>query len=309
MSALTMPTTLTTQESRMPTFDTPSPVQLVIDVVGDIRVNASDRADTVVTVQPLHTADRADVEAANETTVVREGDAIRIRTPKRWTRFTPFGGSESVEVVVQVPTGSRLEATTGLGDIRTDGDLGDCRLRSGMGAIRVDRTGDLRATTGHGSITIDHVTGAADVSTGSGEVQLGRVDGTAAVKNSNGRTWIGDVHGEARVKAANGDVVVECAASSITARSSNGDVRVLEVHRGTAVLDSACGELEVGVPEGVAAWLDVGSKFGSVRNDLDSADGPGTATSTVEVRAHTAVGHVVIRRADSHGADRTGGAR
>jgi DUF4097 and DUF4098 domain-containing protein YvlB len=241
--------------------------------------------------------------------VIREGNEIRIRAPKRWTRFTPFGGSESVEVVVEVPTGSSLDATTGLGDIRTDGELGDCRLKSGMGAIRVDRTGDLRANTGHGSIAIDHVTGGADVSTGSGEVQLGRVDGTTTVKNSNGRTWIGEVQGETRVKAANGDVVVERAVESITARSSNGDVRVLSVNSGTAVLESAVGELEVGVPEGVAAWLDVGSKYGSVRNDLEATDGPGTATSTVEVRAHTSVGHVVIRRADPQQANRPGTSR
>ena len=138
--------------------------------------------------------------------------------------------------------------------------------------------------------------GNADVSTGSGEVQLDRVDGHTVVKNSNGRTWIGEARGDTRVKAANGDVVVDRALDSIVARSSNGDVRVREVHRGTAVLESAVGQLEVGIPEGVAAWLDVGSKFGSVRNELDATDGPGTATSTVEVRAHTSVGQVVIRR-------------
>jgi hypothetical protein len=297
------------QESHMPTFDTPSPIHLAIDVVGDIRIAASDRTDTVVTVQPLHAGRQVDVEAADETTVVREGDTIRIRAPKRWTRFTPFGASESVEVVVEAPTGSSLEATTGLGDIRTDGELGDCRLKSGMGGVRVDRTGDLRASTGHGSITVDHVAGAADISTGSGEVQLGRVDGTTAVKNSNGRTWIGETRGEARVKAANGEVVVERAAGSITARSSNGDVRVLEVRSGNVALDSAVGELEVGIAEGVAAWLDVGSKFGSVRNDLESADGPGAAISTVEVRAHTSVGHVVVRRADPGRRSGTGTSR
>jgi hypothetical protein len=297
------------QESPMPTYDTPSPIHLVIDVMGDIRIAASDRTDTIVIVQPRDTAKRADVEAAGETSVVREGDTIRIRIPKRWMRFTPFGGGESVEVVVELPTGSSVDATTGLGDIRTEGELGDCRLKSGMGAIRVDRAGDLRATTGHGAITIDHVAGAADISTGSGEVQLGSVEGTASVKNSNGRTSIHETRGEARVKAANGDVMVERALGSIAARSSNGDVRVLEAHGGTAVLESAVGELEVGIPEGVAAWLDLGSRYGTVRNDLESTDGPGGATSTVEVRAHTGVGHVIVRRADPHARTRPGGTR
>jgi hypothetical protein len=309
MSAPTIRTLDASQEPRMPTFDTPSPTHLVIDVMGDIRIAASDRTDTVVTVQPRDTAKRADVEAAGETTIVREGNTIRIRVPKRWMRFTPFGGGESVEVVVELPTGSSVDATTGLGDIRTDGELGDCRLKSGMGSIRIDRTGDLRATTGHGAITADHVAGAADISTGSGEVQLGRVDGTAAVKNSNGRTSIQESRGDARVKAANGDVVVERALGSVAARSSNGDVRVLEAHRGTAVLESAVGELEVGIPEGVAAWLDLGSRYGTVRNDLESTDGPGAAASTVEVRAHTGVGHVVVHRADPRRRSGPGAAR
>ena len=37
----------------MPTFDTPEPITVVIDLsVGDVRITASDRADTVVEVRP-----------------------------------------------------------------------------------------------------------------------------------------------------------------------------------------------------------------------------------------------------------------
>ena len=41
------------------------------------------------------------------------------------------------------------------------------------------------------------------------------------------------------------------------------------------MLETALGELEVGIREGTAAWLDVSASFGSVRNALDAADAPG----------------------------------
>ena len=56
------------------------------------------------------------------------------------------------------------------------------------------------------------------------------------------------------------------------------------------------GDLEVGIREGTAAWLDVNSQFGRVHNALEAADAPETSVETVEVRARTSVGDIVIRR-------------
>lgn len=64
---------------------------------------------------------------------------------------------------------------------------------------------------------------------------------------------------------------------------------------GPAQLTATDGDM-VGIREGTAGWLDVRSQFGSVRNSLDAADGPGSAVETLELRARTASGDVVIRR-------------
>jgi hypothetical protein len=61
-------------------------------------------------------------------------------------------------------------------------------------------------------------------------------------------------------------------------------------------LQTAFGELEVGIREGTAALLDVRSQFGRVRSELDASDGPEASDETVEVRARTAHGDIVIRR-------------
>ena len=51
--------------------------------------------------------------------------------------------------------------------------------------------------------------------------------------------------------------------------------------------------------EGTAAWLDVSSQHGTVRNALQPADAPGADDDTVELHAHTSWGDILIRRPSS----------
>lgn len=281
----------------MPTFETPDPISVTIEIVGDARVTASDRTDTVVEVRPRNPAKAGDVKAAEATVVELRDGRLQVRTPKHWTRYVPFGGGELVTVAVEVPTGSSLEVATDLGDLHTEGELGACRLTTAMGSIRLDHTGALHAATSYGSVVVDRVVGEADVTTASGDVRIGVLDGGAVIKNSNGDTAVATVTGDLRVKAANGDIGVGRAHRSVTAKTANGDVRIRDVSHGTIVVETAAGELEVGVHEGTAAWLDVSTSFGTVRNTLGAAEGPAPTEGTVEVRARTSFGDVVIGRA------------
>ena len=111
--------------------------------------------------------------------------------------------------------------------------------------------------TGAGDISVDRATGDAEVTTGSGDVRLRELDGSAVIKNSNGDTWIGAVAGDLRVNAANGNIAVDRAHAGVVAKTANGDVRLGEVVRGSVVLETRLGDLEVGIREGTAAWLDV----------------------------------------------------
>jgi DUF4097 and DUF4098 domain-containing protein YvlB len=127
-------------------------------------------------------------------------------------------------------------------------------------------------------------------------VSIREIDGSAVIKNLNGVTWIGEVRGDLRCNAANGDVTVDRALGAVTAKTANGSVRIGEVVSGTVELTTAYGELEVGVQEGTAALLDVRSQFGSVRNSLTASNGPAPSDQTVELRARTSFGDIVIRR-------------
>ena len=116
------------------------------------------------------------------------------------------------------------------------------------------------------------------------------------IKNSNGDTWVGVAGGELRLKSANGSITVDRAHAGVVAKTANGDVRLGEVVRGAIVLETRVGDLEVGIREGTAAWLDVNATAGRVHNSLSAADAPESSTETVEVRGRTSLGNVVIRR-------------
>jgi DUF4097 and DUF4098 domain-containing protein YvlB len=176
------------------------------------------------------------------------------------------------------------------------GRLGECQCRVGVGDIRLDETGPVNLKTGAGDITVERAAGKAEIVTGTGGVRIGRIDGTAAVKNSSGDTWIGDVSGEARVRAANGSISVDRVHEGIVAKTAKGDVRIGEVARGAAVAQTAFGKIEVGVRDGVAAWLDLQTKFGNVHNGLDASESPEAGKDTLEVHASTSFGDISILR-------------
>jgi DUF4097 and DUF4098 domain-containing protein YvlB len=281
----------------MPEFATPEPISVTLELgVGEVRVTASDRATTVVDVRPSDDSDESDVKAAAQVRVDFTAGTLRITGPKG--RMFDFSRkTRSVDITVDLPSGSRLTADTQVGSVRCTGRLGETRLKTAVGHFALEHTGALRLDTSAGHVTADVVDGGAEVATGSGKVRLGSVAGPAVVKNSNGDTTIDAVEGDVRVRAANGDITVERAAANVDAKTSNGTVRLGEVARGTVALGTSMGDLHIGVAEGTAAWLAVDTAFGRVRNLLDTTDRPADTDETVEVRGHTACGDITVHRA------------
>ncbi len=281
----------------MPRFDTPDPITAVVDLqMGDTRITASDRADTVVDVRPSDTGRDLDVRAAEQTRVEYAAGRLLVKAPRQ-RGLGMFGRPGSVDVTIELPAGSAVRGETGLGAFHCAGPLGDCRVKTGVGDIEAGHTGPLDLSTGAGTIVVDRAAGLADVSTGSGRVQIGAIDGPATVKNSNGDIWIGEAGGDLRVSTSNGGITVGRASGGVTGSSANGDVRVGEIARGSSSLRTAMGTIEVGIRAGTAALLDVSTKFGRVHNDLAAAGGPEPADQTAEIHAATSYGDIYVRRA------------
>jgi DUF4097 and DUF4098 domain-containing protein YvlB len=285
-------------------FDTPSPIAVVLDLyVADVQIVASERTDTTAEVRPSDPGKAADVKAAENTRVAYDAATrtLSVVSRKPRNRFVNFSSKrpESIDVVIQLPTDSDVRGEAGLGDFQADGALGTVALKTDLGAVRLAETGPLNLRNGLGEITVEGVSGSAEVHSGSSDIRIGAVDGTADVSTSNGKVRVGVVTGPATIKAANGSVSVDRALSDITATSSNGEVRIGEVVRGKVSATSKNGGVEVGVREGSAAWLELNTGLGRVYNELTSSDAPeaGEPVDRVEVHASTKLGDVTIRRA------------
>jgi hypothetical protein len=282
----------------MPTYDTPSPISVSVELgVGDLTIEAADRTDTVVEVRPTNPDRKGDVAAAEQTRVEYAAGRLLVRAPKTWKQYKPFGaGNDSVTVRIAVPSGSDVQSDTAVCALRGTGRVGRMSHKTGVGEVHLDETGPLHLKTGAGDVSVAKSVGPVEVTTGTGSIHLGDVDGPAVVKNSNGDTWISTVTGDAKVNSANGRITVGHAHSGVNARSANGDITLAEVRSGTVHATTAAGRVDVGVLDGVAAWLDLDTRFGAIRSELDAAERPPSLDGTVEVHASSSFGDVMVHR-------------
>ena len=280
----------------MPTFNTPTAIDLAINLqVGAIDITATDRTDTVISVSPTNPARAVDRRGAEETTVDFDGQRITVLGPR--PRLSWIGPTESVDVKVELPTGSRLTAEVAVGGLRTGGSLGATRIKSSMGPVDVEATGDLWMRAGHGNATLGSADGAIEITADHGQIRVGTVTGDAILKASHGSILVAECGGNLEAKLSYGDLEITRALGSVTAKTAYGSIQLREVSSGFVQVESGYGPVTIGVRPGVAAWLDLSTKDGHVRNELDGDQAPDASEQTVEVRARTQYSDINIQRA------------
>jgi hypothetical protein len=275
----------------MPTYETPNPIDVAIHLpVGLIEVIASDRTDTVVTVSPTNPAKAVDVRGAEATEVEFVASQLTITGPR--PRFSLVGPFESIDVKVEIPSGSRLSAESSAGRVRVTGRLGATRVKSSL--VELEDTGDLWVRAIHGNVNVGDADGDVEITADHGQIRIGSVTGDASLKASHGSIQLGEARGEVDAKLSYGDLHIASALSSVSAKTAYGTVTVDEVSSGSVELESGYGQISVGVRAGVPAWLDLSSKNGRVRNELEGDRAPDPAEQTVAVRARTQYGDISI---------------
>ncbi|MFI7388692.1 DUF4097 family beta strand repeat-containing protein [Streptomyces sp. NPDC049813] len=287
----------------MPTFETPSPVSVDLDLVAaEIDITSSDRADTVVTVRPGSESE-ASARAAEQTTVQYRGGKLAIRTPKPrrglFTRSRPAEDEKdsTIVVTIELPSGSDLSGEAALGYLAAQGRLGDCHFKSACGNVRLEEAASLRIEAALGDVYVGRVTGAAEITTTQGNLKVDVIGGAARIKNLSGTTALGDVTGDLRVTATNGEVSVGRVFADVEAKNTNGDIYLGQVAGGEIVLETTRGSIGVGIPEGVAAHLDARSLLGGIYNALQDSAAPTEPGATVRLRTRTVMGEIKIHRA------------
>jgi hypothetical protein len=260
----------------MPTFATRGPIAATVTVAGaQVRVTASDRTDTVVLVEPINEANRSDVKVANKTKVDFACGQLSVRTT------APGGKNGSVAITIDLPAGSSLVAYLAHSGVHADGSFGECELHMASGRVQLDRINALQANIS------------------AGEVAIGHIAGRASIENRAGQIWIGHASADLELSSGSGSLDIDRADGSVTATTADSPIRIGRLTRGQAELTNGSGNIEVGISEGTAAWVDATSERGSVRNSVPSQENPGTFGNKVTVHARTRHGDIIIQRAAS----------
>ncbi|WP_433516296.1 DUF4097 family beta strand repeat-containing protein [Nonomuraea sp. CA-143628] len=205
----------------MQKFDTLAPITAVLDIpAGRVQFIAADRADTTVEVQPANASKGRDVKAAEQTTVEYADGVLRIETATKNQYLGPTG---AIEVTIQLPIGSRVEAKSGSAELRTVGRLGDVTFEGAYHQIKLEETASLRLTATDGDVEVGRLGGAAEISTARGDIRIAEATGGKIVL----RTESGDID----VSAAAG------VSASLDAGTAYGRIANTLKNDGTAELD------------------------------------------------------------------------
>jgi DUF4097 and DUF4098 domain-containing protein YvlB len=236
-------------------FPASDPVDLQVRVpAGDIVVRAADTPTATVTVETRQGGGRTE-RFLDATRVEFDQGALSVIAPERFG----IGRGGSLDVTVEVPTGSSCLVHTASADVMCAGELSTLDIHTASGEVRAER-----------------VSGVARVTTASGDVYVAEA-AEADLKSSSGDVNIGQVTGPARVSTASGDVRIDAASGSRTeAKSASGDIRVA-------------------VPPGIGVYLDLSTLSGTASSELEPGDESGGADMTLSCR--TLSGDVLVARA------------
>jgi Putative adhesin len=204
----------------MQKFDTPAPISAVLDIpAGRIQFIAADRADTTVEVRPANPAKSRDTKTAEQTTVAYADGVLRVTAPDNQV----FGPSGSLEVTVQLPADSRIEAKAASTELRGVGRLGDVAFEGAYRQIKIDEAASVRLTATDGDVEVGRLNGPAQISTARGDIRINEaVRGTVVLHTQSGDITVGAAAG---VSAA------------LDAGTSHGRISNALKNDGTAELD------------------------------------------------------------------------
>jgi hypothetical protein len=114
------------------------------------------------------------------------GDGVlRIEAPAAKPQL--FGPSGSAEVTVQLPAGSRVEATSSCADFRGVGRLGDVVLKESYGSVKLDEAASARLAALAGDVSVGRLGGDGEISTQKGDIRIAEaVRGTVTLRTEHG---------------------------------------------------------------------------------------------------------------------------
>ncbi|MFF3492037.1 DUF4097 family beta strand repeat-containing protein [Streptomyces sp. NPDC002795] len=155
----------------MQKFDTSAAISAVLRLpAGRVQVIAADRTDTTVEVRPADSSKGRDVKAAERTTVEFADGVLRVTAPAEKNQL--LGASGAIEVTIQLPAGSSVEAVSAAVEFRGVGRLGELACEGAHGAVKIDEAASVRLSSYAGDVTVGRLTGPAEIKVQKGDIRI-----------------------------------------------------------------------------------------------------------------------------------------
>ncbi|GHI82870.1 hypothetical protein Sxan_02340 [Streptomyces xanthophaeus] len=134
------------------------------------------------------------MKAAEQVAVVCADGVLRIEALEAKNQI--LGNSGSLEVTVQLPAGSRVEAKTATAEFQSVGRLGDVTYDGAHGMVKLDETAGARLTLQAGDVTVGRLGGPAEIRVQKGGIDIAEaVHGTVVLRTEAGDVTIGAARG------------------------------------------------------------------------------------------------------------------
>jgi DUF4097 and DUF4098 domain-containing protein YvlB len=276
-------------------FPTSEPVRLRIEFgAGDIEIDATDTDTSTVQID-AYRDDDASRDALDQTTVEQRGDQIRIETPRK---SSIFRRGVKLRARIIVPTGSSIEAKIDSADLNAVGTFANALVKTGSGDVRLEQVDD-ESSVQSGSGDVDLTLGGANtrIQAGSGDISITMARGRVSASTGSGDIRLDTAQDAVQATSGSGDIQVGDAQGDVSINTASGDQQLVRASRGRVRCNAASGDIQIGVANGTAAWLEVNSLSGSVQSELDGSEAPGEDEETVQVKANSVSGDIVLVRA------------
>ncbi|MEQ1873295.1 MAG: DUF4097 family beta strand repeat-containing protein [Ilumatobacteraceae bacterium] len=228
----------------------------------EVRTGAAGRA--VVTLD----SDRAD-----EWNVIHLGDSLAIQPFDR-----PGSRGKTVRIFVEVPAGSDVEVRGISADVTFGGILGEARVHTRSGDVRIDSAARLEVNSVSGDVRANSVVGEASLTTVSGDIDIREVGGRLSANTTSG---------DVRVSSVGDDVLIG---------TVSGDVRVDRVGGASVGVKCISGDVTIGLPAGIRVEPEISTLSGRTTLPKPSGLPHVAAPRVVRVRLRTVSGDISIER-------------
>jgi hypothetical protein len=261
----------------MPEYPCSGPVTVDLRLGGgSCEIRAEPRDTALVEVEPYDNSDAAR-EAARDTRVELSGDTLVISAPE--TGGWLFRRAPRLRVTAAVPTGSSGRLRVASADISCYGEWDQ-----------------VKANTASGNVYVERANGDLSINSASGDIRAGQIDGRLTVNTASGDIATTRVIGPVEIKGASADVEIDEIGGDLRTSTASGDVRVGSARQGAISVNSASGDVSLGVVAGTGVWLDLNTLSGRTRSDLSVGEQSPPTGHDLSIQVRTMSGDIDIHR-------------